>query len=375
MSFFDEVDEPRTPPRSQPRPRRRSGSGGGGRRPPSQQPQSIQARRGIAAVALLVVVILIALGVHSCQVSSRDSALKDYTNSVSSIIQRSAKTGSNLFALLLSSGASSSSAGSLQNQINQARADADAELASARNLSVPDEARTAQADVLKAMQMRVDGLTTIASEIQPALGTSTSKDAVNAIAGAMARFYASDVLYKLYAAPEIAGALHGAGIAVGANGQAIAGNQFLPDVHWVLPDEIANVLHVPPPGSHGGRHAKATPGLHGHTLNSVSVGGNPLSTSTTNTVTANPPPTFTLNFTNGGTNNESNVKCTVTVSGTNVSGSKIVPQTFAGQSSSCDVTLSSSPGPGTQTVVATIEPVPGEKNTANNTLSFPVTFQ
>lgn len=374
MSFFDEVDEPRTPPRSQPRPRRRTGSGGGGRRPPSQPPQSIQARRGIAAVALLVVVILIALGVHSCQVSSRNSALKDYTNGVSSIIQRSAKTGSNLFAVLLSSGTGASNAGSLQNQINQARVDADAELASAKSLSVPDEARTAQADVVRAMQMRVDGLTTIASEIQPALGTSTSKDAVNAIAGAMARFYASDVLYKLYAAPEIAAALHGAGIAVGGSGQAIAGNQFLPDVHWVLPNEIAKVLHVSLPGA-SGHHGKIAPGTHGHTLTSVTVNGTTLSPTSTNTLTANPAPTFTLNYTNGGTNNEFNVKCTVTVSGTNVSGSKTISETFAGQSGSCDVTLNSSPGAGTQTVVATIQPVPGETNTANNTLSFPVTFQ
>ena len=32
-----------------------------------------------------MVVILIALGVHSCQVSAANSALKDYTNSVSSL--------------------------------------------------------------------------------------------------------------------------------------------------------------------------------------------------------------------------------------------------------------------------------------------------
>ena len=36
---------------------------------------------------------------------------------------------------------------------------------------------------------------------------------------------------------------------------------------------------------------------------------------------------------------------------------------------------SSSPPAGSYTVTATVEPVPGEKNTANNTLTFPVTFQ
>jgi len=322
---------------------------------------------------MLVVVILVALGVHSCQVSARNGALKDYTNSVSSLVQRSASTGTNLFHIL-GSGASASSAASLQNQINQARSDAAGELSTARGLSVPDETRGAQSDVVLAMRMRVDGITTIASEIQPALGTSTSKDAVSAIAAAMARFYASDVLYKLYAAPAIAGALHGAGIAVGdPNGQPISGRQFVPDVRWMEPIYIAGKLHVSLSGGSG--HGKATPGLHGHKLNSVSVAGTTLQTASSNTLTASPAPTLTLNYSNGGNTNESNVICKVTVTGTSVSGQTTIPQTTAGQDGTCTVTLSSSPSTGTQTMVATIEPVPGEKNTANNSLSFPVTFQ
>jgi hypothetical protein len=65
----------------------------------------------------------------------------------------------------------------------------------------------------------------------------------------------------------------------------------------------------------------------------------------------------------------------VTVSGSSISGQATVPQTKPSQNYSCKVTLGSSPPPGAYTVKATIEPVPGEKNTANNTLSFPVTFQ
>ena len=57
---------------------------------------------------LLVVVILIALGVHSCQVSQRNSALKSYTNDVSSVITDSNNTGQQLFKIL-SSGVSSAS--------------------------------------------------------------------------------------------------------------------------------------------------------------------------------------------------------------------------------------------------------------------------
>jgi archaellum component FlaF (FlaF/FlaG flagellin family) len=114
--------------------------------------------------------------------------------------------------------------------------------------------------------------------------------------------------------------------------------------------------------------------LHGHELNSVSAGGNTLDPSSTNTLSANPPATFTLTFTNTGQNTETNVTCKVSVSGTNVSGQAAVPQTQAGQQYTCQVPLSSAPAAGNYTVTATVQPVAGEKNVANNTMSFPVTF-
>src|SRR6185312_5852020 len=112
LSFFDEVDEPpRTEPRTTPRtsragPRGRRPSGPGGRRPsgpggrPPSEQQSIQARRAVAIVVIIVLIVLIALGVHSCQVSATNSALQDYTNSVSSLNAQSAANGRALFTQL-----------------------------------------------------------------------------------------------------------------------------------------------------------------------------------------------------------------------------------------------------------------------------------
>jgi hypothetical protein len=103
--------------------------------------------------------------------------------------------------------------------------------------------RAAQQEFVLVMQMRRDGIANIAQQIQPALGTSASRDAVNAIAAEMARFYASDVLLKDYAVPQIVSALHSASIAVGGtNGQSIANGQFLPDVKWLTPSYIAKQL-------------------------------------------------------------------------------------------------------------------------------------
>ena len=373
MSFFDEVDEPPgTEPRTTPRTTSRAGSrgrrtsGSGGRRPPGGDQQAIQVRRVIALGALVVIVVLIALGVHSCQVSATNSALQDYANSVSSLNSQSAANGKSLFTTLAQ--ASSANATNVQNEINQTLTDEKQVLSKAKALSVPDQVKTANSKFLLALQMRVDGVGNIAKEIQPALAGTASQTAVNNLAAETARLYGSDVIYKSYAVPELVGALHAAGTPF----SPINGDQFVTNVQWVLPSFIAEQLHVNVPGA---APTKIAPGLHGHSLTSVSVDGTTLQTGSTNTVPSSPIPTFTLDFNNGGTNNETNVKCKVSINGSSVSGTATVPETFAGKNASCQVKLNAAPPKGTQSVVATIEKVPGEKNVTNNTNTYTVTFQ
>jgi len=370
LSFFDEADEPRTEPRTAPSRRRPSGTG---RRPPSDQ-QVIRIRQAVAAAGLLIVVILLVLGVRSCQTSAATSALKDYANGVSTLIGQSDQTGAQLFRQLTGAGGASNVA-NLETQLETTRVQADSELSRARGMSAPDPVKAAQQIFVYTMQLRRDGIANIAPKVQLALGTSTSADALNSIAGEMARFYASDVLYKDYTLPPIVGALHGAGITVGGTtGQTIDSGQFLPDVGWLTPTFIARKL-----GAQGSAPAgKPAPGVHGHSLDSVSIGGTMLQPGSPNTVPASPPATFTLHLTNGGTNNETSVVLTVTVktaTGTSIGGQTVVPQTTAGQQTTGQVTLSSAPPTGTSIVTAKVKPVPGEKDTSNNSLSFPVTFQ
>jgi hypothetical protein len=373
LSFFDEVDEPPRPePRTTPRtssrggPRGRRPSGPGGRRPSGGDQQAIQIRRAIALGALVVIILLIALGVHSCQVSATNSALQDYANSVSSLNSQSAANGKALFTTL--GQASSANAQSVQNQINQTLSDEQQVQKKAKALSVPDQVKTGHSKFLLALQMRVDGITNIAKEIQPALAGTASQSAVNNLAEETGVLYGSDVIYKRYALPEIYGALN----AAGTHFSPINGDQFVTNVKWVDPAFIAQQMNINVPGA---APTKAAPGLHGHSLTSVSVDGTTLQTGSTNTVPASPIPTFTLDFNNGGTNNESNVKCKVSINGSSVSGTATVPETFAGKNATCQVKLNAAPPKGTQSVVATIEKVLGEKNTSNNTITYTVTFQ
>jgi hypothetical protein len=322
----------------------------------------------VAIVLVIVAIVVVALLVHSCQVSATNSALQDYTNSVSSLNTQSAADGRQLFTQLAEAPGSSSGT-NVQNEINQVLKSEQNIYRRATHASVPDQVRSGNANLLTALKMRVDGISGIANVIQPALSSSATLAKVDAVAAEIAKFYASDVLYKDYALPQIYRALRSAGTRF----SPINGDQFLPNVEWVLPSFVASELKVTVPGT---QPTKATPGLHGHQLTSVAVGSNTLQTGVTNTVASSPIPTFTLTFLNGSpTNNERNVKCKVSVNGTSVTGTGTVAETFAGKSATCTAKLDAAPPKGTQTVVATIEKVLGEKNITNNTKTYTVTFQ
>ena len=367
MSFFDEADEPRRAPRQGPRRRRPSGRG----RPPGQQ-QTIQTRRAVAVVMVIVVIVLLAVLVHSCDVSAQNSSLRDYTNSVSSLIGASDGTGVQLFEELGSSKAHSDPT-FLAQDITHLASDAQADLNKTQNLSVPSGMQSSEQNLAQTMRMRRDGLRVIAQNIQPALGTSTTRDAITQIATGTSRFFSSDVLYKEYVGPEMAAALHAAGIGVGGtNGETINPGQFLPALGWLNPSFIATELGSRLASDHVNT---AAPGLHGHALNSVSVGATTLSPTATNTVPASPAPTFVLNLTNGGQFTEYNVKCEVAIAGLSDNGTATITQTTPGQTTDCSVKLPSAPTPGTYQVTATVEKVPGETDVANNSLSYSITFQ
>jgi hypothetical protein len=366
LSFFDETDEP-APTRRVRRP------AGTGRRPPSEQ-QVILVRRAVAGVAILVVIIVLAIGVHSCQVSSRNSALRSYNTSVGSLIQRSDSTGSQLFGELTSASSKSSNISSLQQELFSTSQSAASELEEAESLSPPSQVSTAQQNFVLALSLRHSGIADIANRIQQALNKSTATDAIQSIATDMQEFLASDVVYTTQTAPQIAAALHAADIAVGQGGETIQPTSFLPDLGWLTPSYVAGKLgaSLPSTGATG-----TCPSVCGSALNSVSVGGVPLSTGGGNTIPASPTPTFTANFTNTGQNPESAVTVQVSVttsSGTTITASKVQPTTQAGQTYNLQIPLSKAPATGSAQVTVTVEKVAGETNLANNSLQFPVTF-
>jgi hypothetical protein len=285
-------------------------------------------------------------------------------------IQKSNSTGQQFFAALTQPGG----ARAIYTSVNTAAAAAASELSSARNLSVPDQMKQAQVYLVLTLQMRHDAISDVGQNIEQALGNTTRKDAVTAIARDMANLYASDVVYKNYMLPHELGALKAAGIAIGGtSGQQVDSAQIMPSLSWLDPNFVASKLNVTiaTPST----NAKPAPGTHGHHLVSVSAGGSTLVSGGSATLNASPPPTFTLTFDNTGQNTEHNVVCKVSVSGTGVSGQTVVSQTTPGGQFTCTVPLSAAPPTGTYTVTAQIQRVPGEVNVVRNSQSFQITFK
>jgi flagellar basal body-associated protein FliL len=378
LSFFDEdeVGEPTQPPRAAARPRRPGGRGGSRQRggpsgrPPGTHDQQIQTRRLIAVVIVVVLVVASALLIHGCQVSQTNNSLKTYAGTVSEYVSASDKNGKQVFKDLKNGDAKSNLA-ALQLDLNTAHQNATTELQQAQDLSTPSQMASAQQSFVEMMKLRYEGIGQIASHIQGAMNRSTAVDDVSEITTGTSMLYASDVIYKTSVGTAIAAALNAAGLPIGGTtGVTINTGQVVPDLGWLNHVTVALWLGATVPSKSVNSDA---PGLHGHSLNSVSVSGTTLSTATVNTIpVSKQAPTFTLNLTNGGNFNENDVVCKVSIKGVKDSAQTTIAQTTPQENTNCSVTLPTAAPTGPYTVTAEVEPVPGEKNLTNNTMVFNV---
>jgi hypothetical protein len=342
--------------------------------------QTLLVRRLVAAGGVLLVVVLLVVLVKGCVDNRREAALKDYNRSVRTLVEHSRSAVSKqLFDAL--SGASSGEPTQVQETINQLRVVADEDLSQAGRIDTPDAMKGAQSDLELLLSLRRDGVANIADEIQTALGgTAGAGTAVDAIAGQMQAFNASDVIYSQRVAPLILKGLKDNGIAASYDGtageQVLPYADFLPDISWMSPDYVAQQLGAS--SASGRTTGTPAPGLHGHQIDSVSVSGVDLTTDGSNRIPASPPPTFVVNFTNGGENDETNVRVTVEItdSGAPIRASTIVPNTTAGEAATANVTLRQSPSTsGASEIRVTVEQVPGEETLDNNVATYSALFE
>jgi hypothetical protein len=362
VSFFDEDDEPRS---RAPRPRRAAGGD-------VSDTQTIRVRQAIAAIGLIVILLLLVFVVKGCRNSAKENALKDYNREVSTIASESSKqVGAEFFKLLGQGG--SESPQDLQTAISSFRVQADQQLKQAEGLSVPDEMRGAHQSLLTALEWRRDGLDYTAQRIRTALGDSgdAADEAIKQIAGQMQVFLASDVAYETRVRPAIKAALDDAEI----GGQEIATSTFLPSHDWLDPAVVAKQLGQQLSAGTGRDSGQPTgPGLHGTSIDSTSYGDTTLQPGTPNQLTYAADSTFSVKFTNGGDNDEFDVKVTVKIqggSGDPVTLTDSIDRIAPKASATANLALEKAPPLGSAvTITVRVTPVPGEEKTDNNQAEY-----
>jgi hypothetical protein len=375
VSFFDEDVEPApTTSRTRARPRPRGGGSGGGRRGTADS-QTLLVRRVVFFGLLVVVLLLLAVGVHSCQVTQRKNGLRDYNRRVTSIATESSQTGGEFFKVLTQSGGNQSPQ-DLQTAISGYRVQAEQQLKQAQDMSTPDQMKAAQQSLLIALELRRNGLGFVAQRIRTALGDQgeAADRAITQIATQMRVFDASDVLYTARVMPFIHDALASNDIA----GQAVAGSRFLPDIAWLAPQFVASKLGQTLTNG-GARPGQPTgPGLHGTGLDSTAYGNTTLQPTAANHLTYAAGQAFTVAFTNQGDNDEFDIKVTVTVvpsSGRSITLTRTVPKVAKGETAHANLALDRKPPIGEAvTIRVNVAAVPGEKKTDNNKSEYQAIF-
>ena len=372
---FDFFEEPPTQEASGQRSLRRPLRGGpreprGPRRPirPAAGFTPLARLVGLVAFAILIVVLLV-LWVQSCQEDQKRDSYRNYLGDVSAIARDSERIGRELNDVLTTPGLKPADldkqlAGLVQQQQIGAN--------QARELDAPGPLRPAGQSVAESLEFRVNGLRGLAAEFR---NTRDSKDAAAAgalLAAQAQRLVASDVIWDdLFKTPAIAELRQ----------EEISGVE-VPDSNFVQTPDLASARSMVPiwqringaPAT-GGTGA----GLHGTNIVGVRVlpGGQQLSASTENTVVASTDLGFEVAVRNGGDNQEVKIEVTLTIQQSPTPVTKKQTIDLINPEETKRVVFRDFPSIDfgeLRTMRIDVDPVPGEKNTQNNSAEYKVIF-
>jgi len=331
--------------------------------------------RRVAALAIgALVLVLLVLLVNGCLNSRQEQALKDYNRDVAGIV-RDADSNADAFYDTLGTGGQAST--DVQSEINQLRFRAQALTKQAEGLDVPGDMRPAHRNVLLALSLLQEAIGKVAEKLPAALSTdsATAVPAVRSIAGEIQAFDAANVVYNRRGAALIKQVLDDKEI----GGQTIQNSSFVQNYGWLQPSTVARRIN-----STAGRGAgdagttEPLPGLHGHGLLGVSVGDVTLAPGQPNQLRVAANVTFAVKVANQGDNPETDVRVRVRISGAGdpISVQKVIEQTTAKAEATVSVPLGQAP-PLDEAVQLRVEvvPVAGEKNTTNNSATYPAIFK
>jgi hypothetical protein len=387
LSFFDEGDEPRTaigvPP-----PRRPSSRPSQARHAPLDD-RTLFARRAGAIGTVLVVIILVVVGARAYISSQQTQALKNYNSQVTNLVDEQQTQVATPFFTTLNgaAGVSGNSEITLQTTLEEDAVTAQQEASQAAAWSVPGPMVGAQQNLLLVLDLRYEALNNVQQDIDAALsptgGQAAENTALEEIAGAMQMLNASDVIYSVRVQPLIEQALEHDNIQVASlssdgvplSGESVIGSSFLQSESWVLTSFVAGKLLGSTPADLGG---PALVGTSGDKLTGISVNGSALSANGINQLQYTKGMVFTLTFENDGQNQEIDTGTKLVLSSATfsaITAAGEVAKTEPGQTYSSALAFTQGlPLNVPLELKGTVEKVPGEKDTSNNSLTFIVEF-
>lgn len=364
MSFFDEDDEPRT----RVRPRRAASARGADGSPDRQ---TVLIRQLVLFGGFILILALLIFVVDGCRDSARESALKDYNRDVGSIVRDSdTQVGKPFFDLLRNP-----SQGDVSTLIAGYKVQAESQYQQAKRIDTPGDMTDAQRSFLITMEMRRDGLQSVADRIRTALSSDAeaADQAIEEIAGAMSMFLSSDVVYTSRVLPLIESALREADV----GSQQLQQTAFLPGVEWLDASVVADALGQQLSSGGGAGEREPAPGLHGTGIDSVQVGDQTLTPDAANRIAYGADTEFTVNFTNQGENDEVDIDVVLKIEGgpEPLRVQKTVASVPAGTAASSTLGLDTAPPLDTPvTITVQVKPVPGEEKKDNNTTEYDAAF-
>jgi voltage-gated potassium channel Kch len=367
---FDFFDEPATtesqPPPTRVRLPRRGGRGTGMRRPAGPPRGLTPIVRLLVAIAILVALFVVfGLLIQSCASTSKHDQYAHYMDAVGKIARGSQDDGAAVANALTSASKTSSIASSLRGIADQEQQN----VAQAQKLDPPGPLRPANEQLIEALRLRVSGVNGLARTLEQVVPKKTTGE-VTLLSAQADRLVAGDVVWTdLFQGPAVTEMGR-----QGVKGVAPPASVFIANRQLFSDTSLAYLLQRLRGASTSGK----VTGRHGTGIVSTKAlpGGQVLSTTTENTVTATTDLAFAVTIEDSGDSQEVNIKVTLTIQQNpaivktqtvrviNPNQQKTVTFRNIGQVKFAQRVH----------VLVDVRPVPGETFTENNRATYPVIF-
>ena len=344
-----------------------------------------------------VAIVLLLVGgywyVQRCQRNEEVDAYKSYVNSANAVTAQANRVGAKLEETILKQG---QTAAQLQTDMNELAKNQQAVVTSADELDSPGSMDELQARFLEAQQLRLNGLQGMAKALPDAFegaNGNVSTDKASVISQLFSRVLAGDIVYS--------DSFKGPAVKLldeqDVSGVALDDSQFVgPNLlGFVDPKTMAARLTSIAGGGSGGTteqtpECQANPeaegctppattgtGLHGTSIETVTISGTTLNADDVTEVETDPDNqnSIVVAVKNGGDFQETQVQVQAFVDSEQVGDTGTIPVFDAG--TTANVTFKFEPlfNKAKQSVKIVVKPVAGEENTANNSRTYQVIFK